>query len=475
MNKWAYKEFGTISLGDKRLNRRAQKILSDLSSQPENSIPTACSGWAETKAAYRFFENSRVTSDAILSPHREATLTRIKQHSRVFVIQDTTELNYPNQKQKEGVGPSKNDNNKTLFLHPSLIVTPTGVSLGVYDDYQWHREELYRHRGTKQQNNNARLHRKHISEKESYRWVCGYDIATDIAKLCPDTHVVMMADRESDIFDVYDQAEKTKGTKADWLIRVNKNRVLLGQAGKRENKKMCEYIEGLPACEVIEFELPKRNGSSGRKVKQELKAGRVTLHPPTGRRGRLRLSPVEVTVLLAKEVNPPEGEEPINWWLMTNFLIKKDAKASDLISWYLCRWQIEVFFRILKSGCQVENLQLTTAKRTRSCLAIYLIIAWRVLFLTSIAKINPDKSCNGVLEYEEWATAYIMINKRRPPKKAPSLGLSITLLAKMGGYLGRKNDSPPGPKAIWKGITKLYEILKFNKNLSAILNPDCSS
>ena len=124
-----------------------------------------------------------------------------------------------------------------------------------------------------------------------------------------------------------------------------------------------------------------------------------------------------------------------------------------------CQWYIEVFFRILKSGCQVEQLQLGTTKRTKNCLAIYLMIAWRILFLTSTCKIIPNESCVHILEDQEWQTAWILIKKEPPPKKPPSIYEAIVLIAQIGGYLARKNDSPPGPKAMWQGITQLYHAI----------------
>ena len=133
-----------------------------------------------------------------------------------------------------------------------------------------------------------------------------------------------------------------------------------------------------------------------------------------------------------------------------------ELQPSQLILWYLCRWQIEVFFKILKSGCQIERLQLETANRTKNCLALYLIIAWRILFLTSSAKLEPDTVCTSILDESGWKTAWIIVNQKTPPKTPPSLQAAIVLIAKMGGYLARKNDCPPGPKAIWQGITQLY-------------------
>jgi len=469
MNSWVVKEFEAISLGDQRLNKRASKLLSNLSHQPLNSIPDACKGWAETKAAYRFFDNPKVTSEAILCSHKEATLKRVKQHKRVFVIQDTTELNYSSQKQKEGVGPSKSDNDRVLFLHPSLIVSQERLCLGIYDDYQWCRKQLIRHHSTKKQANNARLHKQHISEKESYRWLCGYRKANEVASQCPNTHVVMIADRESDIYDIYDEANDTNGQKADWLIRINKNRVLLDSCGKKESLKLYEHIESLKPCQVIEFQLPKRNGAISRKVQQELHVAKVKLHPPTGRRGELRLAPVETTVLFAKEINTPAGVEPIEWWLMTSFTLTSDTKPSDLILWYLCRWEIEIFFRILKSGCQVEKIQLTKPERFKPCLALYCIIAWRILFLTSISKTDPNISCDVYFDDEEWQSAYVFVNKTKPPRKAPSLQTIIVCIAKMGGYLNRKNDSPPGPKSMWQGLAQLYNFLQINSIYQQVL------
>jgi hypothetical protein len=462
MDSWAIKEFESISLGDKRLNKRAIKLLSNLSHQPFNSIPDACKGWSETKAAYRFFSNPKVTSDAILSSHKAATIERVKQHKRVFLIQDTTELNYSSQKQKEGVGPSKNDHDRVLFLHPSIIVSSERLCLGVYDDYQWHRKELTRRHSTRNQAQNARLHKQHISEKESYRWLCGYRKANEIANLCTNTHVVMIADREGDIYDIYDEANNTNGQKADWLIRINKNRVLLDVHGKKANIKLYEHVENLKPCQLIEFQLPSRNGDVGRKLQQELRVAKVKLHPPTGRRGALRLEPVETTVLFAKEINTPEGIEPIEWWIMTSFTLGADIKPSDLILWYLSRWDIEIFFRILKSGCQIEKLQLTKPERYRPCLALYCIIAWRILFLSSIAKIAPNSSCSTYFDDDEWQAAYVFINNKKPPKIVPDVQTIIVCIATMGGYLNRKNDSPPGPKAMWQGLSQLYNFLQIN-------------
>jgi hypothetical protein len=462
MKHWALSEMKGINLGDNRLNQRAAKILFSLGNKPTASIPLACEGWHETKAAYRFFDNPRVTSKAILAPHKDATIERITNQPRVLMLQDTSELDYSNQKQKRGIGPGNYEGHNVLFIHPTIAVTPEKVCLGVYDDYQWCREELHRKKYSKREMGTKTI-QTHINKKENYRWLLGYHKATEVAQLCPNTHVIMVADREADIFDIYDDAEYREGKKADWLIRIKSvKRALINTLGERDSALLQERMLTIKPKKRIKFMLPKRNGLGRREVNQTLRVARLKLHPPTGRRGNLRLRPVVVTVLLAQEESPPKGVEPINWWLMTNIKLDNNITPQVLISWYLCRWQIEVFFRILKSGCQIEKLQLTEAKRFKPCFAIYLIIAWRILFLTSLASIEPSIACTVALTEEEWRTAYMVALRKTPPKKPPPLLTIITIIAQLGGYLNRRHDPKPGPKALWQGIMRLYDLINFS-------------
>lgn len=140
---WAELELGGINLGDKRLNKRAIQLLNKLGGSPSENIPSACGSWAETKAAYRFFSHADVSADQILAPHKEATLKRMQLHETVLLIQDTTQLNYSGQKQKEDIGPLNRDNHRGLLLHPSIAVTSEGICLGVIDGYHWHRTGLH--------------------------------------------------------------------------------------------------------------------------------------------------------------------------------------------------------------------------------------------------------------------------------------------------------------------------------------------
>lgn len=220
------------------------------------------------------------------------------------------------------------------------------------------------------------------------------------------------------------------------------NRAILNSSGKRDSLLLNEKMMQILPQQIIEFTLPEGRGQPSRKVQQELRLARLTLHPPTGRREKLRCSPVTVTVLLAKEINAPESVQPLVWWLMSSVPPEKLTEPAQLIQWYLLRWQIEDFIKVLKSGCQVEKLQLETFERTRNCLALYLIISWRILYLSSLYKMVPEEPCDLIFEKKEYEYLWILVENTPPPENIPNIRTAVLMLARLGGYLARKNDSP---------------------------------
>ncbi|HAP0344071.1 TPA: IS4 family transposase [Escherichia coli] len=456
MENWVIKELESLNVGDIRLEKRIKHVLSVLSRSPKESIPVSCRTWSETKAAYRCFSSDKISADKIMAPHKKNIIERTKQFKRALALQDTTELNYSGQKKKQGVGPRRHENERDLFIHPQLVISDSGICLGVYDDYQWFRKELKTQKQSRKEITNDSLHRKHISEKETGRWIEGYKKATELARSCPDTQIISVSDREGYIYDLFESAENESGIKADWLVRMKSiNRAILNSSGKRDSLLLNEKMMQILPQQIIEFTLPEGRGQPSRKVQQELRLARLTLHPPTGRRGKLRCSPVTVTVLLAKEINAPESVQPLVWWLMSSVPPEKLTEPAQLIQWYLLRWQIEVFFKVLKSGCQVEKLQLETFERTRNCLALYLIISWRILYLSSLYKMVPEEPCDLIFEKKEYEYLWILVENTPPPENIPNIRTAVLMLARLGGYLARKNDSPPGPKTIWSGLTQL--------------------
>jgi len=208
----------------------------------------------------------------------------------------------------------------------------------------------------------------------------------------------------------------------------------------------------MPVISTVEYNLPK---GKGRKVRQEVRVSKVTLKPPIRKEV---LGDVEATVVYCCEINTPEGEEPIEWILLSNIVVDSEERALEIVQWYLCRWQIEVYFRILKSGCLVEELQLKDAKRIQVCLALYMIVAWRILYVTMLGRSYPDIRCDVVFEEEEWKSAYYAAKNKRPPKKAPLLKEMMRMIAELGGYLARKSDGEPGAQAIWIGMQRMQDM-----------------
>jgi len=440
---WVETEMETAYFGDKRLDNRAKIMLDRMISQPTESLPTECRGWAETQAAYRFFDNKKVTEEKILAPHQEATRTRMAKHKVVLCLQDTTELDYSGQTQTQGLGPLSSEEQLGLHLHPTLAVTPERLCLGVLDTLVWARtEEDFRKR--KDRNN------KPIEEKESVRWIDGYREVCKVSRTLPHTQCVYIADRESDIYELFIEGKKQQHH-ADWLIRATHDRRVL------DDEKIAEALHDAPVLGEIEFNLPPSHKRKQKQIRQKIKACRVKLHPP--QRKNEKLESIEITVLLAEEINPPKEEEPVTWVLLSNLEINTLEDAIEKIEWYLCRWQIEIYFRILKSGCKVEKLQLEHIDRLRPALALYMIVAWRVLHLTILGRECPELPCDLAFETEEWQAIYIVTQRQSPPEKVPTINDMIRMMANFGGFLGRKNDGEPGPKTIWIGLRRARDFV----------------
>jgi hypothetical protein len=436
-------ELTWIELGDQRLNRRARRLLEKLGEKPTVSIPAACGGWGETRAAYRLFDHSEVTAEAVLAPHVACTEERLRGHSRVLCIQDTTELDYTTKKGIAGLGPLNYESRWGLYLHPTLVLTPERVPLGLLDAYSWAREP-----GSLGQEKDPS---RPLEEKESVRWVDGFARVNELAEQLSETRLTYIADREGDIYDLFVEAPCPEQG-ADWLVRVQHTDRLLA-----DGRKLRAVIDAAPVLTEVTFDRPASNGRRARTVHQQIKVVRVTLQAPA--RPDRTLSDVTVTALLATEAQPPAGEESLDWLLLTNLPVETPEQAIEKLTWYLCRWQIEVYFKILKSGCRVEQLQLEKRERLEPALAFYMIIAWRVLFLTMLGRECPEMSCDCVFADEEWRAVYLVTQRKPPPDKPPSLDTMVRMVAGLGGFLNRKNDGVPGPKTLWIGLQRVPDFV----------------
>lgn len=315
-----------IDLGDQRLNRRARRVLAKLGDKPTVSIPTACGGWHETRAAYRLFDHAAVTAEAVLAPHVACTAARLRAHPRVLCVQDTTELDYTTKKGIADLGPLNLESRWGMYLHPTLALTPERVPLGILDLHSWAREP-----GSLGHDLDPN---RPLEDKESVRWVDGFARVNELAERLPDTRLAYIADREGDIYDLFVEAPCPE-TGADWLVRAQHDRLL------SDGRKLRDALAAAPVLAEITFERPAAKGRCARPVHQQIQVVRVTLKAPS--RPDRTLPEVAVTALLATEPHPPADEDPLDWLLVTNLLVETPAQAIEKLQWYLCRWQIEVY------------------------------------------------------------------------------------------------------------------------------------
>ena len=440
---WVEEEFETIDLGDARLNRRGIGIVDTLGLSPGRTIPQAFQSWAEIKGCYNFFNNSLVSDEKLLSPHIEKTIERIKEYPVVLLLSDTSEIDYTTKKAMKGKERLSNKK-QGLWLHSTIAVTPERLSLGIVDANFWSRQAE-----VAEDSSAYRTSRDNapIEEKESYRWLKSYMRACEIAKEAPETQIINITDREGDIIDLFEAAmEQCKqGCFADFIIRAQYDRVI-----DENDKKLRKKLKETESLGEIEFTIPPTEKRRGRKVKQQLKATSVTLN----RRGKK----VKVNSVMAIEENSPKGEDPLIWIFITSLPIGTFGDIKEIISYYLCRWEIELFFKVLKSGCKIEERQLQTTEKMKGLISLFMVLAWRVMFTMMLGRVCSEMSCGDLFDEAEWKSVYkITYKKKALPRKPPPLGEFIIMIAVLGGYIEQKGGEPPGVKTMWKGMARMID------------------
>lgn len=458
-------ELAEADFCDARLDRRGIEILNKLYAGIGKSLPNALQTRAELEAAYRFFNNDSVTPARILQPHYDATINRIKYHPFVAFIQDSSDVDVSHMESVKNLGVLGDTKKPGCAFHTMIACTKERLTLGVVAH-----EFLFRdpnELGTKKPNN-----QRDIKEKESYRWIKFYDKALEIAQQAPNTKFVCIADREGDIFELFSEAKQHKN-RVDVLIRSQHNRTIEITENNKTSCKNLETILSEAACFCqIQFNLPEQKKriavgkkikkrikdseievkSKARLVKQNVKVTKISIKAP---RHKKELGTVELNVVHLQEIDPPDGVEPIVWTLLTTLDVSTEEQINEIIQLYLARWTIEVFFHVLKTGCKIENLRFEDAAPLYACIAIYMIVAWRVMFIMFLGRNCPDLLCSVVFDEDEWKSVYATVKKCKPPHDPPKLGEFILLLATLGGYLKRKGCAGPGPKVMWQALQTL--------------------
>jgi hypothetical protein len=395
------------------------------------------------KAAYRFFQNGNVNMQILLRPHIESTIGRLRSHKVILAVQDTTSLNYTAHP-PEGVGPIGDGkyNLVGLELHDTMAFTLEGTPLGLLDVQCWARDP----------DDVGKKHRRHqlpIEEKESKKWFVSYRAVAEVQKSCPDTMLVSVGDREADIYDLfYEAAQDPSGPKL--LVRAERTRYRK-VIEEDKTEELWQRMEAEPVAGLIDVAIPRRGSRPARTARLQVRFAQVVLHPPS----TSKLPALSIYVVYAREIGyGKDVKEPIDWMLLTSVTTESFEDACERMRWYSRRWGIEVYHRTMKSGCRIEDRRLDDAQSIQACLAIDLVVAWRVYWFTMIGREKPDTSSDQMLSKDEWHVLSAWATNKIT-ESAPSTKQAMHWIGKLGGWLNRGKLDNPGTTCMWRGLIRL--------------------
>lgn len=501
---WVMEEMQSVDLKDKRLNERVKTILTKFSEKPNESIPAACGGNTEMTAAYRFFRNAKVAAEAILRPHTEATRKRVAAQPVALLVQDTSEIDLSRPEQQVvGAGPLDGSDRRGVLMHSLHAFTTKGTPLGSVwtdmhlreekksDEEQDQSNDAQATTATKggdcqpddntnqgqsgadseQSGEKAKKKKKNhkdipIEQKESFRWLEGMRKTREVAKQCPDTTCVCVADSEADIYEVF--SEEREVDNCHWLVRAGQDRAL-ATGDENDPKRLTEAVENTPMLGTYKIKIrgrlqkvacdkrQRRQPRQSREAEVEVRATQVTLRPPY--RPDRKLPQTTVNAVLVREINPPKDDVPVQWLLLTTLPIGTLQEVMLVIQYYCIRWWIEVFFRTLKTGCRVEKRLFEHIDRLLPCLSVYLIVAWRTMFVTHMGRNCPDAPCTIILEDSEWKSVWKALSDEPLPERPPRLEDMVRMVAQLGGYVNYPNrEDPPGAQTVWRGLQRMFDL-----------------
>ena len=451
-------ELDGVDLSDKRLDRRLIKTAQQLARSPVSPINDACGDWASTQAAYRLFDNGKASPRAILEPHINKTLQRMVDcDGPVLSVQDTVMISYSRHSKTKGLGPVGTSNSageRGLIMHNAMAFTTAGVPLGVLSQSIWARDEVPQEG---YQEKIERLQVTPIEKKESFKWLVA--LRETVARTPRGVKVITVADRESDFFEFTTEAQELR---ALFLVLARINRTLVAEDSEGFTS-ILEALSAAPVLGTLTVEIPSNGKRKARTASVQVCVAQVTIKPPQ-RRGKAKTSgstePLSLNVIAATETHPPPGVEAISWVLLTNLPVNDFANATEKVEWYGMRWGIETWHKVLKSGCTVEDCRLEKADRLKRHLALFSIIAVRLMYVTYLARAQPDMPATGVFCEEELAALHIRVHKTPAPPQPPTLREAVRMMGRLGGHLGRKGDGEPGVTVLWRGWTSLYETVE---------------
>lgn len=451
---WFDRELAGCSFADERLSKRLRKLVAQIGSAMGQSIPLVCQDWANTKAAYRFLSNDRVSESDILAGHFQSTRDRtVATDGVVLVLHDTTEFTYQRES-SDAIGITKSINSGRdkagrlrshtvcgILMHSSLAVTIEGLPLGLAAVKFWTRKKF---KGTAALKKKINLTRIPIEKKESIRWLENVHQSTEL--LGDPARCVHIGDRESDIYELFCAAQEA-GT--HFLIRTCVDRL----AGDGDHT-IADEMEKVAVKGLHRIDVRDNNGDPDEAV-LEIRYRKICVQPPIGK--QKRYPALTLTVIHAQERGTPKNRKKIDWKLITDLPVGSRADAIEKLEWYALRWKIEVFHKILKSGCKAEESKLRTAQRLTNLVSVFSILSWRVFWMTMLNRSVPNALPTLALTVTEIAVLDRLMSDK-PQARRKTLSHYLTKIARLGGYLARANDPPPGNTVMWRGLSRLTDI-----------------
>ena len=445
---WAQLEFADANLGDARRTKRLVAIGRALATCPSGTLPQAFPEWAQLKAAYRFFNNERISYQKILESHCQRTRQCCTEAGEYLLVEDTTDVDYSSHEHCEGLGQIGNQYGRGLWLHTTLALKveawdleqcPEVTVLGVAGQKCWARK--VGSKAKKKERWRQRLQR----QRESQRWA---EVLSQLPPRPVQATWIYIADREADIYEPF---ELCLSAGMDFVIRGRFNRTLA-----QEDGGVLDAVAAAPVLGRFELEVRARPERKGRSAKLEIRAVSVILKGPW-RPGGDRPA-LKVTVVEAREIAPPAGEEPIHWVLLTSLPAESFVQARRIVARYAKRWVIEEFHKALKSGTKVEESELETAERIQALLAVLVIVAVRLLNTKMLARAHP----NQAVDVEAFGPEAVEILSAcfGEPEAGWKYGSLFIAIARMGGFLARRHDGDPGWITIWRGWQRLMKMVE---------------
>ena len=442
-------EFGRSDLPDGRLRRRLVAMGQAWEDQLGKTLPTIFPRRSAQVAAYRFLHNPHVTREDILQPHREALAERSRQERTVLLVQDTTSLNFTSRaKATAGVGPL-GARGTGLWAHAGVAFSAGGRPLGVLGLEVWARPPD-QPRGER--------------AKESQRWFRSLEQAAELGRACPDTRVLSVGDRESDIFALFARQVEL-AAEVGLLVRANAGRQrrvrVAGPDQTWQGPLFARLDQVAPVVTDRQVVIRARGGRQGRVAQTEIRVERVELRPPSTSRGA---APIPVWAVDVRETQPPTAGPPLHWLLLASVAdgAATAEAAQRLVRQYELRWGIEEFFRLLKTGAGIEDRQLQDAASLGKALAFDAIETYRVFSLQRLAREAPATPAATVLEPDETACLHDLLATEQllPPQergRPPAQDIrSVTIgIARLVGFQPSKRQPLPGPTLLWRGYQDL--------------------